>query len=108
QEDQAKADQEDQAKADQEDQAKAQHDHNDDDVVKIFHVRSKKARGFRRCGFRFNKEGFGIAEDMLTEEQQEILINEPNLVVRVDEMTRKELDELTDEAYEKGLLHGID
>lgn len=38
-------------------------------------------QGFRRCGFRFTREGFGIALDDLTPEQIEQLENEPNLKV---------------------------
>lgn len=37
--------------------------------------------GFRRLGYRFTREGFGIAMDALTAEQIEILENEPNLKV---------------------------
>lgn len=37
--------------------------------------------GFRRCGFRFTREGIGIALDALTSEQIEQLENEPNLKV---------------------------
>ncbi|MDH0095861.1 HI1506-related protein [Pseudomonas sp. GD04158] len=38
-------------------------------------------QGFRRCGFRFTREGFGIAIAALTVEQIEQLENEPNLKV---------------------------
>ncbi|PTS86090.1 hypothetical protein DBR00_06845 [Pseudomonas sp. HMWF032] len=38
-------------------------------------------QGFRRCGYRFTREGFGIALDALTVEQIEQLENEPNLKV---------------------------
>ena len=38
-------------------------------------------QGFRRCGYRFTREGFGIALDALTAEQIEQLENEPNLKV---------------------------
>ncbi|WP_374415721.1 HI1506-related protein [Ectopseudomonas oleovorans] len=38
-------------------------------------------QGFRRCGFRFTREGFGIALSALTAEQIEQLENEPNLKV---------------------------
>ena len=38
-------------------------------------------QGFRRCGYRFTREGFGIALDALTAEQIEALENEPNLKV---------------------------
>ena len=37
--------------------------------------------GFRRLGYRFTREGFGIALAALTAEQIEILENEPNLKV---------------------------
>lgn len=38
-------------------------------------------QGFRRCGFRFSREGFAIALSALTEQQIEQLENEPNLKV---------------------------
>lgn len=38
-------------------------------------------QGFRRCGYRFTREGFGIALSALTEQQIEQLENEPNLKV---------------------------
>lgn len=53
--------------------------------VKGFFIRSRPATGFRRCGFAFTPEGFGIAESALTDEQIEILLKEPNLVVQYGE-----------------------
>jgi len=38
-------------------------------------------QGFRRCGYRFTREGFGIALSALTTEQIETLEREPNLKV---------------------------
>ncbi|MNR47875.1 hypothetical protein D3C85_1670290 [compost metagenome] len=38
-------------------------------------------QGFRRCGFRFTREGLAIALSALTEQQIEQLENEPNLKV---------------------------
>ena len=38
-------------------------------------------QGFRRCGFRFTREGVGIGLSALTPEQIELLENEPNLKV---------------------------
>lgn len=38
-------------------------------------------QGFRRCGYRFTREGFGIALSALTEQQIEQLESEPNLKV---------------------------
>ncbi|MGY8830720.1 MAG: HI1506-related protein, partial [Pseudomonadales bacterium] len=38
-------------------------------------------QGFRRCGHRFTREGFGIALSALTEAQIKQLENEPNLKV---------------------------
>lgn len=49
-------------------------------AVDVLWIRSVP-ESFRRCGFRFNREGFGIALDALTDEQIETLVNEPNLVV---------------------------
>lgn len=42
-------------------------------------VRSIPA-SFRRCGFSFDRDGMGIALDLLNEEQLEILENDPDLV----------------------------
>jgi hypothetical protein len=50
-------------------------------AVKGFFIRSRPATGFRRCGFAFTPEGFGIAESALTKEQIAILKAERNLVV---------------------------
>lgn len=36
---------------------------------------------FRRCGYRFTREGLGIALSALTDEQVQALQDEPNLVV---------------------------
>lgn len=48
--------------------------------VEILFVKSVP-KTFRRCGFRFDRDGSGIAIDALTKEQIEILKNDPNLVV---------------------------
>ena len=58
-------------------QPPASHERGD---VEILFIKSRP-KSFRRCGFRFDREGFGIALDGLTEEQIHILKNEPNLVV---------------------------
>lgn len=36
---------------------------------------------FRRCGYSFNRDGVGIALDLLTEDDLGILESEPNLIV---------------------------
>lgn len=54
-------------------------------AVKGFFIRSRPATGFRRCGFAFTPEGFGIAASALTDEQIAILKAEPNLVVEEGE-----------------------
>lgn len=42
---------------------------------------------FRRCGFRFTREGFGIALSALTDAQIDQLIADPNLVVEQGEFS---------------------
>lgn len=54
-------------------------------AVKGFFIRSRPATGFRRCGFAFTPDGFGIAESALTKEQIAILKAERNLVVEEGE-----------------------
>lgn len=44
-------------------------------------IRSVSKQGFRRAGFAFTPDGFGIAVDALTEEQIKALRDEPNLIV---------------------------
>ena len=58
-------------------------------AVDVLWIRSVP-ESFRRCGFRFNREGFGIALDTLTDEQIETLVNEPNLVVSVNRVTAED------------------
>jgi hypothetical protein len=53
----------------------------DDGDIEGLWVAAIPEQGFRRCGFRFTREGFGIALDALTAEQIEQLENEPNLKV---------------------------
>lgn len=53
----------------------------DDGDIEGLWVVALPEQGFRRCGFRFTREGFGIALDALTAEQIEQLENEPNLKV---------------------------
>jgi len=40
-----------------------------------------RAESFWRCGFKFTREGYGIALDALTKEQVDILKKEPALFV---------------------------
>ncbi|PKM31999.1 MAG: hypothetical protein CVV07_01075 [Gammaproteobacteria bacterium HGW-Gammaproteobacteria-11] len=42
---------------------------------------------FRRCGFRFTREGYGIALSALTDAQVEQLMADPNLVVKRGEFS---------------------
>lgn len=51
-----------------------------DDAIPGLWIRSVPPT-FRRCGFAFTREGFGIALHALTEAQVEVLVSEPNLVV---------------------------
>lgn len=51
-----------------------------DDAIPALWIRSVTP-SFRRCGFTFTREGHGIALSALTEDQVEVLMNEPNLVV---------------------------
>ena len=53
----------------------------DDGDVEGLWVVAIPEQGFRRCGYRFTREGFGIAFSALTPEQIEILESEPNLKV---------------------------
>ncbi len=54
-------------------------------------IRSVKPEGFRRCGFGFNAEGYGIALSALTDDQVETLRNERNLIVEPTWMLPEEL-----------------
>nr|WP_172424886.1 HI1506-related protein [Pseudomonas sp. A46] len=56
-------------------------DLDDDGEVEGLWITAIPEQGFRRCGYRFTREGFGIAMDALTAEQIELLENEPNLKV---------------------------
>lgn len=52
------------------------------DEIPMLYVRTKKRFGSRRrAGFRFNREGFGIALDALSDEQVAALKADPTLVV---------------------------
>lgn len=53
----------------------------DDGDVEGLWVTAIPEQGFRRCGFRFTREGVGIALSALTETQIEQLEHEPNLKV---------------------------
>lgn len=46
---------------------------------------------FRRAGYRFTREGHGIALDLLSDEQIEALVNDPNLVVEHCWFPRKDV-----------------
>ncbi len=61
--------------------AAAQAELEDDAEVKGLWIVAIPEQGFRRLGYRFTREGFGIALSALTPEQVEILENEPNLKV---------------------------
>ncbi|MFI8609514.1 hypothetical protein ACIGFL_14510 [Pseudomonas sp. NPDC077649] len=56
-------------------------DQDDDGDIEGLWITAIPEQGFRRCGYRFTREGFGIALDALTAEQIEQLENEPNLKV---------------------------
>lgn len=51
-----------------------------DDLRDGVFVKSKPV-SIRRCGFRFDRDGYGIALDLLTDEQLEQLENDPDLIV---------------------------
>lgn len=53
----------------------------DDGDIEGLWITAVPEQGFRRCGFRFTREGFAIALDALTPAQIEQLENEPNLKV---------------------------
>lgn len=51
-----------------------------EDIEGLF-VRSVSEHGFRRAGFRFTKEGFGIALSALTKQQYLAITSDPALSV---------------------------
>lgn len=53
----------------------------DDGEIEGLWITAIPEQGFRRCGYRFTREGFGIALSALTEQQIEQLESEPNLKV---------------------------
>lgn len=53
----------------------------DDGDIEGLWITAVPEQGFRRCGFRFTREGFAIALDALTAEQIKQLQSEPNLKV---------------------------
>lgn len=59
-----------------------------DDAIPGLWIRSVPPT-FRRCGFAFTREGMGIALLALTEEQVEVLVSEPSLVVEHTVFTDK-------------------
>ena len=59
-----------------------------DDAIPGLWIRSVPPT-FRRCGFAFTRDGMGIALHALTEEQVEVLVSEPNLVVEHTVFTDK-------------------
>ena len=58
----------------------------DGEAVEGLWIRSVP-ESFRRCGFRFTREGFGIALSALTDAQIDQLLAEPNLVVEHGEFS---------------------
>ncbi|SIP90039.1 hypothetical protein [Aquipseudomonas alcaligenes] len=61
--------------------AKAVEGSEDDGEVEGLWITAIPEEGFRRCGYRFTREGFGIALSALTYGQIEQLVNEPMLKV---------------------------
>ncbi|WP_176707266.1 hypothetical protein [Pseudomonas sp. AU12215] len=53
----------------------------EDEEVEALFIRAVPEQGFRRCGHRFTREGHGIALSLLSDEQIEALVSDPNLVV---------------------------
>lgn len=51
-----------------------------EEVPALF-IKSRSKQGFRRCGHRFTAEGVAIALSALTDEEHEILANDPELIV---------------------------
>ncbi len=51
-----------------------------DEEVEALFIRSVP-ESFRRCGHRFTREGHGIALSLLSDDQVDALLNDPNLVV---------------------------
>lgn len=73
--------------------AKKKNDAQPTGPIHALFIRSKSKAGFRRCGFEFNAEGYGIALDALTDEQIQILRAEPKLIVQDTEIDVAELSE---------------
>ncbi|WP_435609911.1 hypothetical protein [Pseudomonas knackmussii] len=62
-----------------------------DDEVEALFIRAVPARGFRRCGHRFTREGHGIALSALTDDEIDALCSDPNLVVEHCSFSDKDL-----------------
>lgn len=60
--------------------------------VKIYFIKSHSPNGFRRLGFRFTPQGFGIAEDLLSESDIEMLKAEPELSVEIREVSAEKFE----------------
>lgn len=52
----------------------------DQDGIPALWIKAR-SQSIRRCGYRFTAEGMGIALSALTDEEQEILMADPNLIV---------------------------
>lgn len=61
--------------------AKAVEGLEDDGEVEGLWITAIPEHGFRRCGYRFTRDGFGIALSALTAEQVAALESDPNLKV---------------------------
>lgn len=61
--------------------------------IPVLFVRAVPEQGFRRCGYAFTREGFGIALDLLTKEQIETLKQEKNLVVQEGSVSADDLND---------------
>ncbi|WP_024762343.1 hypothetical protein [Pseudomonas nitroreducens] len=61
-----------------------------EDEIEALFIRSVP-ESFRRSGHRFTREGHGIALDLLSDDQVEALVNDPNLVVEHCWFPRKDV-----------------
>lgn len=62
------------------DDAPAPDQDQDQDGIPALWIKAR-SQSIRRCGYRFTAEGMGIALSALTDEEQDILMADPNLIV---------------------------
>ena len=60
-----------------------------DEKIKALFIRSR-GDSFRRCGFRFTKDGVGVAVDALSKKEIEQLQADPEIFVQEAELLRSD------------------